>query len=215
MKCHAFMILILSALIVSCAPTPTPTPTKSIPSESPATLEVAVVIRVATATPQIVVVTATPEPTETQTPTNTPTITPTSTPTVTPIPQAALTKNVLLYSGPGNQGYVSLGQLKASSSVYLLGVYGDFVQVRTLDSTSSQTGFVAKTVLGEAATNLPTISPDQVPWLPVDITNNFMDPRAAFRNEVITISNNTSGYYDYLGSPISFDTRFRLTVQIQ
>jgi len=161
-----------------------------------------------------------PAPTPTVTPSiaPTPTLTPVPTSTPTPRPSVTLKEDASLYSGPGNEGYDSVAQLKAGSVLYPLGAYIDFIKIETVVNGKTQTGFVAKRFLNTSISQVAELNESQVPWLPLSILHNFVSGQTSFNNKEIKVENNTDGYYDIGAqptSPIILDSPIMLTVKMQ
>jgi endo-1,4-beta-xylanase len=107
--------------------------------------------------------TATPSPTQSITPT--PSAIPSPSPTARP--QAILRSPASIYSGPGTNRYRVLGQLSAGTTVFVFGIFGDFVSMSTTAENGGTTGFVSKDALGNLPPALPELTVDQVPLEPI------------------------------------------------
>jgi GH35 family endo-1,4-beta-xylanase len=101
------------------------------------------------------------------------TITPATTTSGTPFPfkqaetampgQTVLSQDAVLFDGPGNAAYTRLADLRRGTKVFLMGTYGDFVQVQ-VPVASGATGFVWKNSVANLPNGLPVLDRREVPW---------------------------------------------------
>lgn len=225
MRKSILLVFLISLLITSCGPAPDSVSQKTTPERTPALVPTSTSALTSTATATAGLQTmpsATLPPTSTETPT--PALTPSPTVTNTPIPtaapterpQATLEKVTTLYSGPGNQGYNVVAKLEVGETVWPLGTFGDFVQVEALADKAPQIGFVLKSDLGTFPPGIPELESSQVPWQPMDILDSFFDATATLRGTTITVNNtNYDGYYDFHGRPVTLETGFKISLQLQ
>jgi endo-1,4-beta-xylanase len=126
-----------------------------------------------------------------------------------------LKQDTVLYSGPGNEGYEVLAQLKAGMVVYPLGVYTDFVKVE-VETGEKKEGYVWKEALRVIPQGLKQLDAKDVPWQTVFIQNSFISSQTAFKGNEIILQNGSASPYDVDGTtPISIDTPFMLTLRLQ
>jgi endo-1,4-beta-xylanase len=157
------------------------------------------------------------------------TLFPVSTPVVgetpTPMAQTNLKEDAPLYAGPSNEGYETIAQLKKGMAVHPLGIFVDFVQVETLGNSENVIGFVTKSALEELSPEIPELGSMDIPWVSVDILNNFIDHRTSFEGNSITVDNTKANilgfqgaadsYLDILGAPMDVEGPFRITFNLE
>jgi hypothetical protein len=91
--------------------------------------------------------------------------TPTETPQPTPtLNFVSLTKDAVLYSGPGGDGYEKISSLTAGTNTEALGKFGDFMLVRLQGANGLQEGYIPLVMFNEIPSDLPDLNVDQVPW---------------------------------------------------
>jgi hypothetical protein len=153
-------------------------------------------------------------PTSNPSPTPIPTFTPTPTPTPTQRLHVVLEKDTALYDGPGNEGYGNIALIKAGTEVNPLGSYVDFVKAEISADGKNQTGFIVKSALGRLPSEIPELNVNEVPWQPIDVFNSFADSQSSLQGSSIIIDNTASGFSDIQGSPVTLDSAFKLSFEL-
>jgi hypothetical protein len=89
--------------------------------------------------------------------------------TATSTPEASINADkTFVFAGPANLGYDTVTTLPKDAKVAPVGVYGKFVKVQFTVGGQIQEGFVPVSAIENLPADLTVLSPDQVPWAPVD-----------------------------------------------
>ena len=136
-------------------------------------------------------------PAGTSTPTAGPagTKTPMPAPSATSGPSTTLKQDAFLYSGPSNADFDTAASLNAGTTVILLAMYGDFVQVKAMIDGQENTGYIWKEALSLLPSGLPELTADQVPlallYQPQCSPGSYDSSQDA-----VTYSNTSNNYHD-------------------
>ena len=139
--------------------------------------------------------------------------TPSSTLTPTTRPPAVLSQPATLYSGPGNISYEKLAELPAGTTIYLTGIYEDFVQATLVQAGNETTGFVWKNTIAGIPGGLPALDRLQVPWEPMYLPQcapGEYDPQA---DSVTLTSREGEYYFDTESAAWSLETPVRIRIE--
>ena len=122
-------------------------------------------------------------------------------PSATSGPSTTLKQDSLLYSGPDNADFDTAASLNAGTTVTLLAMYGDFVEVKAMIDSQEHTGYIWKEALSLLPSGLPKLTADQVPlallYQPQCSPGSYDSAQDA-----VTYSNTSNNYHDTESSSI-------------
>lgn len=156
----------------------------------------------------------------TQNPTNQAT---TSTPSATPAPQAVINaEKAVLYAGPDNLLFESLGELPHGAMVEPLGIFGDFLYARAEAGGKRLEGYLYAGSVDLLRENLPQMDAKDVPTLRENALawNGWAFKQSGMSAEIdngILTASSTSGWMTLFNykHPIQLDQALAIQVQVK
>jgi hypothetical protein len=133
---------------------------------------------------------------------------------VPPIPTLVgpqVNQDTLLFGGPDNRSFPVLSTLNVGKTLVPLGIFQDFVKV---DVSGQRTGFMHKDLIDNLPNDVPEIPIQNVPWIPVNISDYFQSEITTFTDNVIILENTEDVGFGWEAGSASFDSPFRIKMSL-